>query len=266
MAETTPEQRTAIARVREIARVSQYDVADATGMSQSKLSLYESGHVDLTPQELKKVESFLVKQFSFSESYRGKKNFQGIAALVMCKNALASYGMFSVRLPHGDVARRRVARKGAGLSQHALASAAGINQSKLSRWESGKCELTASEKANVDQALKEAERKKFVNDPYFKLEAVADAHRELFQALKRAEEQLRIQDEQLRLKDEQLRGKDKYIETLHAERDTLRTQNAELREWMDKETLAAIKHAEAEAAREKLEVQISGDPEKGTSS
>jgi transcriptional regulator with XRE-family HTH domain len=103
---------------------TQSELAKKAKVDRSKLSLYESGQVDLTAEELDRVED----------------------------------AVSHARIPRRFVQelQRRVRRQQAGLSQQELANKAGISRPKLSRWESGQLELAPEELERVEQALSEA--------------------------------------------------------------------------------------------------------------
>src|SRR5579859_2388093 len=115
--------------------MTQVELARKAGVNRSKISLYEQGFVELQPKELSKIEK----------------------ALTVTKDVAGPFSYFTlmdfVALPEdkykkqiAEICKERKRRRvRAGLSQHELARAMGIQQSKLSEWESGKVLLTDAE-------------------------------------------------------------------------------------------------------------------------
>lgn len=142
-------EQSSVRRSRRLALgMTQLAVAAAALIPQSKLSPYESGAVDLTAEELARLDAAL-----------------GIVPLKSMLKAEASEpAQMDPKL------RRRFLRKEARLSQYELCRRAKIGRSALSNWELGRSELKVDAYARWAAALQDALKGTLQDDPAFQLE------------------------------------------------------------------------------------------------
>jgi len=168
--EVSPEQMRRHVRIaRQSLGWTQAELAAKTGLSQSKLSLYESGQVGMSDEDLEQVWVVLERRLG------GKAG--PMSAL------LQAPGVEGEATDKSSIRRqRRARRQGANMSQHELARKIGIGRSKLSQWELGNLELTSEERQRWERELT-------ISDPYFQIEVHREAGRELFAANKKLREE-----------------------------------------------------------------------------
>ena len=216
--ETVDVTRRAIRSARQALGWTQVTLAQKAKMDQSKISLYERGQIELTPEELARVED----------------------------------AVSSAKIPRrfAHEFQRKFRRQQAGMSQQELANKAQISRSKLSRWESGLLELTAVELARVEGAL--IGKPALVGNLAYLRHAGPIVRPDPDLQVRNLEEQIRIlkklvdaQRELISLFPEVLGEKDAKIVELEK-------KIADLRELYDVGTQAVVATARYEELREKI--------------
>jgi transcriptional regulator with XRE-family HTH domain len=158
--ENTIRGRRAVKQFREMFGATQSDVAEDAGISQSKISLYESGFVDLTEKELQRLGRALD---ALSNDPDGKP---GLTALNDGTFA-EKYASWSQKK---QIKARRSMRRQAKLTQIEVARETGIPPKKLRHWETGRLELSDTDVAKWQQVIVAATVKHKKADPWARLE------------------------------------------------------------------------------------------------
>jgi transcriptional regulator with XRE-family HTH domain len=132
--ELTPEElaeRRRFFLARSVRDMTQEDLAKKAKINRSTYALFESGQIDLAPDQLSRVVAVIDRATKAAQKVP-KGKLQGRVLYVA----------------------RRDRRLTAGLSQHELARKAQLSQTKISGWETGRVELSAEEKTRWDDALR----------------------------------------------------------------------------------------------------------------
>jgi transcriptional regulator with XRE-family HTH domain len=159
--ENKAEDRRAARKLRELYGLTQAEVAaKASVITQSELSLYEEGFVDLPEKKLQRLEKALN---DLAEANQDKPGFKAMQDGTFAEK----YASWSERR---QKEARRSLRRQAGLTQIRLARETGIPRKKLIYWEDGRAELSDAEFAKWQQALIHASVEKRRADPWSKLE------------------------------------------------------------------------------------------------
>lgn len=175
---TPDEKRKAARLLRQAAGMTQLEVAQKAKISRPKLSLYETGLVDLTADELRRVEKVL---------HRAQRPPVTLASLLK-----AEVPKQEKQKPADEKTQRKFRRQQAGISQRALALASKIPRNKLIEFEAGRIPLNAGELARWETVLNEAAKAKMLADPYFKLEVAHSAGKGLWESYTKLKEEYRI--------------------------------------------------------------------------
>jgi transcriptional regulator with XRE-family HTH domain len=192
--------RQLIRESRIAAGLTQAQVAEKAAIPRSKLSLYESGFVDLTAEELRSVEKVLKDQlkghypnypgYPSSSGGRLSRMLHGVDAPADAKESRSEVGTQPMRsekqflktavqqiLEDGKLAAQW--RKSAGMSQYEASRKAKISRTRLSAWENGDIQLSKEDAARCCQVYAEAEVKKSLRDPWYHLDVVTKERDEL---------------------------------------------------------------------------------------
>jgi transcriptional regulator with XRE-family HTH domain len=240
------EQRDIVRILRQSQHFTQSELGAKVGISPSKLSLYETGLVDLTAAELRRVIRFLnygpgpIKKTG-TDAKTGTER-KAISLKELMNPDFAKGGLFD------EKTKRKFYRQRFGLSQRELAKKAKIPRNKLIKFEGLKVELTVEEKTRWEDALFEAAAEKKHADPYWHMERL---HRKL----KEQAELLKEERKQNELKDQIVASKDLQIRNLEEQVKAKEARIVELEEWQNAEETAALAHANAEYLREKAQKQ-----------
>jgi transcriptional regulator with XRE-family HTH domain len=242
------ERREAVRASREANGWTQSEISARVGISQSKLSLYEKGAVELTSKELKAIESLL------SGKVRRKP-------LVKSGHAISLRELVDPAIRTKMDRKRRLWK--AGISQQALAKALGTYRTKITEWVNGKITLTAEEEAKLDEILNEANVDKKMADPYFLLESAYASGSKLWFELKQLKEKFQILGELVESYREQVKYMKEIIgahEEWGSERDAkiaeLEARIAEYRDLLGLETDAVVSRSQADEKREELREKV----------
>lgn len=185
--DNTATARSAAKSLREMYDVTQADVAEKAGISDSKLSLYENGFVDLTEKELKRLEKALN---ALAKANRDMPRLGVLSGRVseLTKPLLQDntfgeqYASWSEKK---QIRARRSIRRQAKLTQIEVARGIGIQRRKLINWEAGRLELSDAEFSKWQQVIVAAIVKKKKADPWARLEIrIEDALRAALQSHK----------------------------------------------------------------------------------
>jgi len=228
--------RRAIRAARQALGWTQAKLGKKASVSRPKLSLYERGQVELTPEELKRVED----------------------------------AVQDAKIPRrfAHELQRKFRRQQAGLSQQELANAAGIDRSKLSRWESGLLELSGEELARVERALGRTPSSlaSLLKEP--DLESV-ESVRHSFGSLENARtivelgKELGSQEKQIETLEALVAVYKEFVAELQGDAEDKEQKIAELErkvalleDLCDVKTTGALANAKEEELREKLSVSV----------
>lgn len=279
--------RQLIRESRIAAGLTQAQVAEKAAIPRSKLSLYESGFVDLTAEELRSVEKILKDQLKQhypgylgypSSPSRLSRMLHGKSAPADAKEQEGEAGAgpkvsaIQQLLQDGKLAAQW--RKRAGISQYEASRKAKISRTKLSAWENGDIQLNKQEAARCCQLYAEVEVKKSLRDPWYHLDMVTkecdelkdriankdeligilkkvtSLDEELIQALK---SELPALSEEGVLQESRIKALIQQLATLRAENAILVASNAKLRE--DNANIRAYYEAGTEAAVKHAEAE-----------
>jgi transcriptional regulator with XRE-family HTH domain len=164
--ENTATDRAAARKLRELFALTQADVAEKAGViTESELSLFENGFVDLAENKLKRLEKALN---ALAEANEDKPGFKALQDGTFAKQ----YASWSER--RRKEARRSLRRR-AKLTQIELARAIGIPRKRLIYWEDGRAELSDAEFAKWQEVLVAAIVKKRKADPWIRPRLMVDA-------------------------------------------------------------------------------------------
>ncbi len=161
---------------------TQSDIAEDARISQSKLSLYESGFVDLAEKELQRPRKALNALATDSDFGLRPSPGKGLLSEMFGFTALND-GTFAEKYASWSkkkqIKARRSMRRQAKLTQIEVARELGIPRKKLIYWESGRLELPDAEEAKWLQVIVAATVKQKQADPWARLavriEALEDA-------------------------------------------------------------------------------------------
>jgi transcriptional regulator with XRE-family HTH domain len=160
--------------------LSQVQLAQRAKVSDSKLSLFENGLVQLTPEESRRVKKVLnrkmlevqkiLKNNPHADPHLGNlRQLAGMEAPTEAEaRAYDEWYAAHVERPQ-RVQDRRFLRKHTGMSQRELARASRIPRNKIIEWEAGRVDLTAEEQSRWDEAIRTARVEKKRSDPWWKL-------------------------------------------------------------------------------------------------
>jgi transcriptional regulator with XRE-family HTH domain len=213
---------------RQMADLTQGELAKKAKINRSKISLFENGLMDLTEAELTRVNAVIE-----AASKRTPKS--GVSQLSSLLNPISptlvaeQFERERTLAQRESVESRKSFRIRAGLSQQELSKLTGIPRSKLSPWESGKLDLTTAEFETVRQVCVDRVLRK---DPYFAAAAGRNWADELWKSNRELREKL---------------------EAVEAKNAALGKEIAALREWYDAMERAALAHAAVEDAVEETE-------------
>jgi predicted transcriptional regulator len=223
---------------RKLLALTQEELGVSVGLSASKLSLYESGLIDLTADEVRRIDKFLNKL--------SRGNMVKLSDLGRLGSAEDFDALWNKKPSVNEKTQKRFFRQSAGLTQRQLARKARIPRNKLIKFESGKIDLTNEETARWWQAIRDAANAKKQEDPYRQIEALSEV-------LKKREEVLKSKDEMIAAKNNIIAAADK-IEAISKEIiEELKTEIARL-ELLNKE-ISESKDREIQTLREQLEAK-----------
>jgi DNA-binding transcriptional regulator YiaG len=155
----TIRDREIVKESREIYDISQGELADDAGISESKLSLYENGFVDLTDAELKKLGKALMAQIKANLDMRRMPGFTDLNDPEYLEKSAA-------KNKEQIIKGRRSMRRRARLTVIALAGKIGIPEKKLRAWEKDRVKLTDEERKKWEEALIAARVERKLADPW----------------------------------------------------------------------------------------------------
>jgi transcriptional regulator with XRE-family HTH domain len=271
-------ERQTFRRLRKTLRLSQAWIAKQAGISQSRVSGWEMGRVELTPDEEDRIgeaiEAVVIKR--------------GIPGQVTPEQAAED-------LRKGTILSRL--REEYGVTQAELAEKAEINQSTVSGFERGNVDLSPTQVEQLFKAFNDllaeraakaststlaslrsprdpraVERDKIRQDPAFQLEVAHEAGKELWNKNAELRKQLAYLQEKVRLFDELIASYKKRVSTddeliaayqealekTGSEKDAqiaeLEKKVEELRTLYEAGTEAALAHAKFEELRAKVSV------------
>lgn len=270
--------RELIREARIAAGLTQAEVAEGAEIPRSKLSLYESGFVELNAEEMRAVEKFLKQQ-----SKRRGSGLSNMPALLLHRKVGPEYSEGKVGpqlsprqqflktsvqkiLADGKLAAEW--RKLAGMSQYEASRRAKISRTKLSAWENGDIQLPREEAVRCCEIYAEADRKKKMSDPWTHLDEITRERDELKDRVRNNERRAEILKEKIAIGEKliaiQERLEAAYKEWIAelsqegTEKDGkilgLEKQVAEFRAYYDAGTEAALAHARFEELGEKVSV------------
>lgn len=157
--------REVLLHLRQYSGLTQAEAAHKARLSDSKLSLYENGLVELTKVELNRLYRILSKD---SPPINFRELTSGDAAK---KDTIKKWEEWRTKgRARQDKESRRFARKQVGMTQNQLARETGIPANKIIQWELGRVELTSEEQDRWKQVLRNAEKKQKQADPWWKLQ------------------------------------------------------------------------------------------------
>lgn len=175
------------------AGLTQADVALRAKISRSKYAFYEQGYVELTGEELRRVGKVVrsVKPKPPSTPLGQYARIMGVAAPdASSGNEPEAASPFSTMPPHlrnkpmkdmslqerHEVLRHylQARRRESGISQHELARALKITQTRLSQWESGKLVPSNEQLQQWEDSLLDRRIAKKLSDPFFLLDKQTD--------------------------------------------------------------------------------------------
>jgi transcriptional regulator with XRE-family HTH domain len=162
---TTGDRRTA-KKFREMFDVTQEEVAHNAGISGSKLSLYESGFVDLTDAELRRLNKVLNALAKKSDL----KPMPGLISLISGRTDDTFAERYASWSEKKRINARRSLRRQVKLTQIEVAREIGIQRRKLINWEAGRLELSDAEFTKWQQVIVAAIVKRKKADPWARLE------------------------------------------------------------------------------------------------
>jgi transcriptional regulator with XRE-family HTH domain len=232
------EQRKALVLLRQSVGLTQEDLAVKSGIGRSKISLFESGVIDLSDLELARIEKILNKLASKSKGLKFKLADLLGPFPIPAQSPLADEGETE------DISLRKLRRLQVGMSQHELAKKAGLSQTKISAWESGRRELSAAEQVQWERAL-------FESDPHPKLEATHKFAVKLYAENENLKKQDAISRRMIGLLEELVRNQKEIIEAYEQRETTVadyKKRNAELCDLLNIETKAALKREQVQDA------------------
>lgn len=184
--------RRAVRVARQALGMTQMDLARRMKISHSKVSLFENGLADLDPDEMRRLQKTIKS---------------GMAKVTSDYKKHSKYVYESAARKDG-VPERKALRQRADLSQSELARNAGISQSRISLWETGRAELTKKELASweetirsdmecaavedmiVERALLKAEKKDIQQGVASLIPALQNVHQEYKAEIERLKKQL----------------------------------------------------------------------------
>lgn len=148
MSLTSSELRKVIVLARRTRNLTQAALAHKAGIARSTYALFEKGHIDLNASQIAAIENVID------------------AATPKTKPAATRLAARVARVRGSDrksdaIEQRKSRREIFGLSQFELAREAGLSQTKISAWETGRRELTPDEHAQWSAALSRAANKKW---------------------------------------------------------------------------------------------------------
>jgi transcriptional regulator with XRE-family HTH domain len=237
-------ERLVFRKIRKGAKISQAQLAKETGIAQSKLSGWESGQVDLTPDE----------EFSIGEALDAVIKKRGIPGVVTPEQATED-------LRKGAVLARL--RDQYAVTQMQLAKKSGITQSAISAFEKGYVDLSQeqvdtlfkafnevledAEIAVQDESLKKGFAKLAVLKSATELERYEKS--QLVAELNQLREKVKTQDELLKLQ-KQLLANHEHIDRLNDE------IIATCREWVELLRQEGIEHKELKDAEFQRQIEL----------
>jgi transcriptional regulator with XRE-family HTH domain len=283
--------RQLIRESRIAAGLTQAQVAERADIPRSKLSLYESGFVDLNADEMRAVEKILKKQLKQRESgyplYTShlSKILQGKEAAAGAEESewkggpspkLSARQQFLKTPVQKILADGKLAaewRKLSGMSQYEASRKAKISRTKLSAWENGDIQLLKEEAVRCCEVYAEADRKKTLSDPWVHLDMVTKERDELRDRIAKKDELIAILNKVTALDEELIKilksGPDdseegasqearinalmEQVAALRADNTALVASNARLRQ--DNENIRAYYEAGTKAALKHAEAE-----------
>jgi transcriptional regulator with XRE-family HTH domain len=153
---------------------TQSDIAEDARISQSKLSLYESGFVDLAEKELQRLGKALNALATDNDfGLRPSPGPAGGLLSEMFGFTALNDGTFAEKYASWSkkkqIRARRSMRRQAKLTQIEVAREIGIPRKKLIYWESGRLELSEAETEKWQQVIVAATVKQKQADPWARL-------------------------------------------------------------------------------------------------
>jgi transcriptional regulator with XRE-family HTH domain len=272
----TPEE---LRSARQLAGLTQVQLARRVGIKQSTLSLYESGFAEVSADLRSRFEEVFNRHFAQAgrkgRSGRGKMNRLAIANLKSKPMADLTPGDWATLLNN--------ARVEAHLSQHEVAKKLGISRTRLSQWETGKLIPTPDERSRCWDAITTLQTVKTKADPLrlFELEhehsqklqsekeGLQRENQRLLDAIRAKDEALRQYAQLLAIDEELSLKRGELIDELEAvlgeisgEKNAkiaaLEQQVTDLRALYDAGTQAALAHEKFEELREKVSAPWKG--------
>ncbi len=161
----TTSDRLAAKSLREMYGVTQDEIAHRAGISDSKLSLYESGFVDLTDVELRRLDKVL-NALAKKNDLKPMPSLTFLISGQMDDTFAERYASWS---KSKQINARRSLRRQVKLTQIELAREIGIQRKKLINWEAGRLELSDAEFAKWQKVIVAAIVKRKKADPWARL-------------------------------------------------------------------------------------------------
>jgi transcriptional regulator with XRE-family HTH domain len=209
-----PRLRQQLRMKREIAGLSQMEVARRMNISHSTLSLFENGLGDLHPEVFLRLGKLLESELRKVERAYEKR---------------VEYGYESAASKDG-VPERTSLRKRADMSQSELSKNSRISQSRISLWETGRVELTKEELVRWELALRSGMERAIAKKALVEREILKDEKRDTQERLARVAVEVgdlnQGYKEQITLLQKQLSAE---REAYDIEIKRLKKENAELR-------------------------------------
>jgi transcriptional regulator with XRE-family HTH domain len=166
--------RWAAKTMREMYGATQSDIAEDARISQSKLSLYESGFVDLTEKELQRLKKALNALATDNDFSLEPLPGPATGLLSEMPGLALNDGTFAERYASWSkkkqIRARQSMRRQAQLTQIEVARELGITPKKLGHWEAGRLELSEAAIARWRQVIVAATVKQKKADPWARLE------------------------------------------------------------------------------------------------
>jgi DNA-binding XRE family transcriptional regulator len=159
--ENKTRDRRTVKELREMFGATQEELARKAGFSGGKLSLYESGFVDLSDGESRRLNKALN---ALSKENTGMPGITSLIDGTYLEKCAAWNKKQTIK-------SRRSFRRQAKLPQIKLAREIGIPRKKLIHWEAGRLELSDAEFAKWQQVVVAAIVKQKKADPWARLEA-----------------------------------------------------------------------------------------------